>query len=108
MKKFFFDHAKICADHGEDIADAVGYLYEIYNDGMYKWLAGLFDTELGGIYYSNSARDTEGYLPDIESTTQGLEIAQSLGVIKAKNDLPEKFASRTLAFAKSLEDPEDG
>ena len=108
MKKFSFDYDKISAQHGKDVADAVDYLYEIYHDGMYYWLAGLFDKENGGIYYSNSARDNDGYLADIESTNQGLGLARGLGVMRELNDLPPLISERTLAFAKSLEDPDDG
>ena len=90
------------------MADAIDYLYEIFHDGMYVWLAGLLDCEYGGISYSTSARDTDGYLPDIESTTQGIGLARSLGVIRDEGDLHPQFVERTLAFAKSLEDPDDG
>ena len=37
-----------------------------------EWVAGLYDVGTGGFYYSNSARDNEGFLPDLESTTQAL------------------------------------
>ena len=52
---------------GEDGADALRYLYEMYNEGMYLWIAGLWEPEIGGFYFSNSARDHEGFLPDLES-----------------------------------------
>ena len=30
------------------------------------WMANLYDPEIGGFYYSNSARDHEGFMPDID------------------------------------------
>ena len=59
---------------GKATADAVRDFTGIYTDGIYKWLAGLWDGEIGGFYYSNSARDTDGYLPDIESTAQAIGV----------------------------------
>ena len=108
MKKFAIKYDTISKSHGSEIADAVDYLNNIYNDGMYRWLAGLFDKERGGIYYSNSARDTDGYLPDIESTTQGLGVAVGLGVMRSRDDLPELIRRRTLDFAIALQDEDDG
>jgi hypothetical protein len=38
------------------------------------WLANLYDTEIGGFYYSNSARDNEPFRPDLESTFQTITL----------------------------------
>ena len=51
---------------------ALGNLLDLYGDEMYRWLARLYDPKIGGFYYSNSARDYEGFLPDVESTAQAL------------------------------------
>ena len=48
-------------------------------DGFYRkktlaWLVGLYDSERGGFYYSDSAKRYEGFLPDAESTYQILSL----------------------------------
>ena len=53
---------------GEDFAAAVKELYSLYDEEVMYWYAGLFDAKIGGFYFANSARDAEGYLPDIEAT----------------------------------------
>lgn len=55
-------------------------LLSIYDERIYLWLAGLYDKNEGGFYFSNSARDTDGYLPDIESTAQAIRILKSSGL----------------------------
>lgn len=66
----------------------------------------------GGFYYSPSARDTEGYLPDIESTMQTLSFLESSGMTAEYGSwaaaLPEQMKCDLLAFAQSLQDPDDG
>ena len=55
-------------------------LLSIYDERIYLWLAGLYDKNEGGFYFSNSARDTDGFLPDIESTAQAIRILKSSGL----------------------------
>ena len=64
------------------------------------WLAGLWDKEVGGFYYSNSARDTEGYLPDIESTNQLIRVITGNGALSCA-DLSEDMKARILTFVRS-------
>ncbi len=50
-------------------------VFDFYRDvydpeAIVRWWAGLYDPDLGGFYYANSARDTEGFMPDMESTYQ--------------------------------------
>ena len=39
-------------------------------DALLDWIAGLYDPNEGGFYYSNSARNFYPYEPDLESTSQ--------------------------------------
>ena len=55
-------------------------LLSIYDERIYLWLAKLYDKEYGGFYFSNSARDTEGFLPDIQSTAQAIRMLKSMGL----------------------------
>lgn len=75
---------------------------------MIEWMAGLWDVERGGFYYSNSARDTEGYLPDIESTHQLINVLVGNGAINGRNTLPEPFKAKMINFIKSCQSPVDG
>ncbi len=91
---------------------------EIYSaDGLVNWFAGLFDTELGGFYYSNSARDNEqvyysgayyDLLPDIESTAQALGFIESSGLLRGwssiSNALPEWMCEAIVKFVKEKQD----
>lgn len=57
--------------YGNTLADLIANTNdELFGEEIYTWLAGLYDPKTGGIYYSESARDNFGYLPDIESTGQ--------------------------------------
>ena len=75
---------------------------------MIEWMANLWDPEVGGFYYSNSARDTEGYAPDIESTTQILRILIANGACKSRSELPEDFKLKMMNFIRSCQSPNDG
>ena len=96
---------------GKEIVDAMKYLYSIYDEKMYLWLAGLWEPEIGAFYYSNSARDTEGYLPDIESTMQALTFLETSGIFAAREGEVEskiyhKMRSSICEYAKGLQDPD--
>ncbi len=84
--------------------------YELYTDGLLSWLADLYDPVAGGFYYSNSARNTEGYLPDIESTSQIMDILSESGIFAyADNDFkkafPDFIKDGIIKFIKSRQDP---
>ena len=97
--------------YGKNTADIVGALSELkslYTTDMLSWMGSLFDTRLGGFYYSLSAKQSEGYLPDIESTYQVLAILKELGVISKFEDIPELLRQKIAAFTCSLEDEKNG
>ena len=100
----------LAAKADPDTYNAIKTLYN-YFDGrkMIGWMANLYDSERGGFYYSNSARDTAGYLPDIESTSQLLGMAVSTGAIPDRNlYIPQEIKAKIVEFARSLQSPEDG
>ena len=90
---------------------AVQNFYEEFYDpeALIRWWAGLYDPDLGGFYYANSARDTKGYLPDMESTYQ---IVQRLRVLDPNSDLARflgpEITAKMIAFYQSKQDPDDG
>ena len=94
----------------EDELKALRNIYSFF-DGtkMAGWMANLYDPEIGGFYYSNSARDTEGYLPDIESTAQLLSTAIKIGALNNRNDdIPNEIKAKIVEFAKNLQSSKDG
>ena len=94
--------------HGKAIADATRDLHSLYDEKIYKWLASLWDKENGGFYYSVSARDNEGFWPDIESTAQAFNSLGSTGIITAKTPAPQSMQKKAIAFMQAKQDPEDG
>ena len=110
MQKCAFE--KIKERFGKESADAFAELYSIYDEKMYLWLADLWDPEVGAFYYATSARDTEGYLPDIESTCQAIAFLQHSGLYSSlggtlDSHTPEFMKKKILDFVISLQD-EDG
>ncbi len=93
-------------------------LYSLYKPEMVLWYAKLYDPEIGGYYYSNSARDnqtvtyqgsTYPLLPDIESTNQALNfiISSQMSSDYAK-DLPEYMREQIINFVITRQDPDSG
>ncbi len=93
---------------GGEIRRGFSELYTMYRPELPLWLAKLYDSKIGGFYYSNSARDNEQFLPDIESTNQATNFLVNSGMIKSCDMLPEKMKREIEGFTKSLLDPDDG
>ena len=98
--------------YGEEVLKAMKMLHAYYDgEGIARWIAGLFDPETGGFYYCNSARDTEGFLPDLESTSQALSILSEVGAIptaELNEILPEKVKKKIIDFVLERQSPVDG
>ena len=97
-------------EHGEAVVAAFKDMYGMYTVDMIYWYANLYDPAIGGYYYSNSGRDTEGYLPDIESTAQALNAITTSGMVSAigngyQDALPEWMKEQLIYFTKSLQHP---
>ena len=98
---------------GKDARDAIADYLKIFRPEYYEWLANLYDPGTGGFYYSNSGRDTEGFLPDIESTVQALNWIAGNGMLEKYNNnlaegIPQWMQEQVLAYAISLQSPIDG
>lgn len=114
-----------------NVRSVIKKLHGLFGTDLYVWLADLYDPDLapdhtkyasyagysgegdtdyikiGGFYYSNSARDTAGYLPDLESTAQILSFLDDSGLEGVANDvlgesLPEAAKSQMYHFAMSM------
>ena len=91
---------------GEDFAAAVKELYSLYDEDVMYWYAGLFDAKIGGFYFANSARDAEGYLPDIEATQHCLGFFEKFeGVYDYATVCPDWMKERIGKWIKGLQDP---
>ena len=99
-----------------ELVTALKELYAFYGDNIYKWFARLYEPEIGGFYYSDSARDHEGFLPDIESTTQVTEMVANTGMVAhlgctlstMGKALPSDISEKIMRFGQSLQDESDG
>lgn len=93
----------------EEVYKALKGLYSNYSDSVISWFANLYEPTIGGYYYSNSARNTQGFLPDIESTSQALDFINGSGLISevgsVKKMLPEWMQEQLIYFFKSRQDP---
>ena len=105
---------KMAAEMGEgqakEIVLSLRELYSIYSKDLVDWHANLYDPKVGGYYYSNSARENEGFLPDIESTNFAIGSFAGLGMAgKFDNDpfaaLPSYMKNEVGSFIKGLQDP---
>ena len=97
---------------GKEITDKIARLYSLYDRDMLKWFAELYDPKIGGFYCTVPARDTDGYLPDIESTYAVLAAFHSMGMIKKygsnfANATPAWLNNKVGEFILSCQD-EDG
>ena len=104
---------------GEAFVAAMKEQYAIHSRKVLEWLAGLYDPNIGGFYFSNSARDNEyaelkdvrcRLLPDIESTNQALGFLETCGFYEEGDysRLPLEMRNKVAEFVCSLEDPDDG
>ena len=90
---------------GEEGAAALRSFDEtLYGDELIEWVAGLYDPEVGAFYYAYSGKDTEGYLPDLEATSQALGFLSGSGALSGygnnvKNALPEEMLDKIYSFA---------
>ena len=93
--------------HGARIAEETERLHTLFDEGIYKWLASLWDGRAGGFYYSISARDNMGFYPDMESTAQALNSLESFGILK-NEEVPLRMQKKMVAFMQAKQHEDDG
>ncbi len=106
MRDFGFDCKRIELKNGNEISSALSDFYSLFEGRLVTWLASLWDRDSGGFYFSNSARDTEGYDPDIESTGQAMGILQDLGITLDPVTFPGAFKDKVVNYFRDLQDPD--
>jgi len=105
--------AEISEEYGEELGNEIEIISRLFTENLYLWFADLYDYEIGGFYFSNSARNNFDFLPDIESTRQVLSFLSNNGMFddyggNANYALPEEMKKQMLNFVTSLQSPEDG
>ncbi len=124
---------KVGGQTGQSLVVAMKQFYSLYDSEMVTWLANLYEPSIcvcnglygetecngenpvcgtAGFYYSNSARDNIGFLPDVESTYQALGFLNSSGMTRDfghswKNLLDDEMNEAILAFVRNIQ-REDG
>lgn len=91
------------------VAALQDYYKDMYEDiDLISWIANLYDPVTGGFYYSNSSRDNDGYLPDLESTFQAIVVLMAMGIQdefrEAKDICPEWMQKQIIKFVKERQD----
>ena len=93
-----------------DMVDAFKELYSMYTDDLVEWYANLYDPYYGAFYCTTSGKENEGFLPDIESTSQALRFVEHSGLIDHLGAdwtkvFSEEFKEKLLCFAKRMQEP---
>ena len=101
------------AELAEEIITSLKRYYSLSDSGrVASWLADLYDPMTGGFYYSNSGRNTEGFLPDLESTYQAIGFLDTSGLASWVGGIDELFPDemkvQIVKWVKGLQDPENG
>ena len=88
---------------------AVKDFYETFYEPekIIRWWAGLYDPERGAFYYANSARDNDGFLPDMESTYQIVNRFRTFNSNLAEY-LGPTITAKMIKFYQDMQDPSDG
>ena len=94
---------------GLAVANAFRKLYTLYDSRLVDWSATLYDKGHGAYYTSSVGRDTEGFLPDVESTVQMLRFLDGSGLMRGvggswKKGLPDWMKHQMVYYAKSIQD----
>ena len=87
--------------------NALKGLYDFYDDPdvvgdeAWKWVASLYDAEIGAFYYAYSGKLTEGYLPDVEATAQALGYLTGSGIFSTQNNNAKTALDSISAYINS-------
>lgn len=95
----------------EEVAKALNELDAQFGEDVLDYILSLYDPESGGFYYSASARDNPGYLPDLESTGRVhnlLNITGAMPIDKQMELYPKTLTDKFVSFVQNMQDPSDG
>ena len=103
----------IDCESGEKMIDEkLAKIKSCYDEGLLQWLAYMYNPNIGGMYYSNSSRVYNGFAPDIESTSQFLNICEVSGLKPANKSFRdffgEDFSNKITNYIKTRQSQENG
>lgn len=101
------------SEYADGVIKELQKFYSQYSDNVISWFANLYEPAIdgdykngGGFYYSNSGRNTEGYLPDLESTSQALNFIAGSGMASPYGyALPDWMREQIAHFVKGAQAP---
>jgi len=96
---------------GKEATRELEELVSGFDERNILWLAGLYDPEVGAFYYSYSARNTELFLPDVESTVQAFRTVSVRGSFENEAEpyikmMPQAIRKKAVEFVLSLQAPD--
>ena len=102
---------EIMKQFGDGACEAMAEMYAVFDERVYEWAAKTWDPDIGGFYHTLTARETEGFLPDIESTKFVLALVSDTGMAcegggNYASTLPKEVGEKIVAFVNSLADPD--
>lgn len=74
-------------------------------EGFFEWLEGQYDETTGGFYYARSSMESGSFTPDIESTSQAVNIMERCGILEK---LSSERKERMVRFYQAKQDPISG
>ncbi|GAA3399977.1 copper amine oxidase N-terminal domain-containing protein [Paenibacillus hodogayensis] len=91
---------------------AMAELKSNFDERVADYLASLWDPVVGGFYFSKSARDHTGFLPDLESTGQIINFMRESGMLQSDAEFLTKLSApvrqKLVTFTQTMQDPGDG
>ena len=120
--------AKLDAPNKREIVDALKDMFTIYDEGLIRWMANLYDPDIcvcnelygksvcehhplcgtAGFHYTHSARDNVGFLPVVEAMYSIFGFVSRCG-ITTDNEVKEWFGKengeKMMNFVENLQDP---
>ncbi|WP_223701482.1 prenyltransferase/squalene oxidase repeat-containing protein [Sutcliffiella deserti] len=78
---------------------------DVLFDGFIPWLAGQYDSTTGGFYYARSSMNDRHFGPDIESTSQALNILIRNNLLQ---HMPTNMKQRMISFYQQKQHPQTG
>ena len=94
---------------GLAVANAFRKFCSMFDSKLVDWSATLYDKGHGAYYTSSVGRDTEGFLPDVESSVQMLRFLDGSGLMRGvgndwRKGLPRWMIHQMVYYAKSIQD----
>lgn len=87
-----------------DFKELLGEMDVLFDD-LFLWLAKQYDPKTGGFYYARSSIADEQFVPDIESTSQALNILIRNDLVK---EIPTTMKEKMIEFYQSKQNPNTG